>query len=97
MMVSVWWLVWVFLAGGYSGFLLLALLRTGDDREEGAHEALMAIAHLSWRHGRERRGFIAPTRNVATPACPPAARLAASTRLGCDDHRRCPGFRTTVK
>jgi len=31
-MVSVWWLVWVFLAGGYAGFLLLALLRVGGDR-----------------------------------------------------------------
>ena len=62
MMVSVWWLVWVFLAGGYAGFLLLALLRTGDDRGEGAHEALLAHRALSWRHGRERRGFIAPTR-----------------------------------
>jgi hypothetical protein len=61
MMVSVWWLVWVFLAGGYSGFLLLALLRTGDDRGEGTHEALMAHRAVSWRHGRERRGFIAPT------------------------------------
>jgi hypothetical protein len=51
----------VFLAGGYSGFLLMALLRMGDDRDEGAHEALMAHRALSWRHGRERRGFIAPT------------------------------------
>lgn len=61
MMVSVWWLVWVFLAGGYTGFLLLALLRMGDDRDDGAHEALMAHRALSWRHGRERRGFVAPT------------------------------------
>jgi hypothetical protein len=61
MMVSVWWLVWVFLAGGYVGFLLLALLRIGADRDDGAHEALMAHRALSWRHGRERRGFVAPT------------------------------------
>ncbi|MGH8852214.1 MAG: hypothetical protein ACREYD_14595 [Casimicrobiaceae bacterium] len=57
MMVSVWWLVWVFLAGGYAGFLLLALLRMGDDSADGAHEALMARRAIAWRHGHERRGL----------------------------------------
>lgn len=42
MMVSAWWLLWVFLAGGYAGFLLLALLRMGDEQADGAHEALIA-------------------------------------------------------
>ena len=57
-MVSAWWLLWVFLAGGYTGFLLLALLRMGDTDADGAHEALVAHRALAWRHRGERRGYV---------------------------------------
>ncbi|MGH8712701.1 MAG: hypothetical protein ACREYB_01700 [Casimicrobiaceae bacterium] len=57
MMVSAWWLVWVFLAGGYAGFLLLALLRMADESADTGHDAAMARRAVAWRHSSERRGF----------------------------------------
>jgi hypothetical protein len=33
-MVSSWWLLWTFLAGGYAGFLLFAMLNVSHDTRD---------------------------------------------------------------
>jgi hypothetical protein len=39
-MVSVWWLLWAFLAGGFIGFLLFAVLVATRDGEDSQMRAM---------------------------------------------------------